>query len=89
MTVDVVRDYPTFLALEGLWNDTVERAGVGHPFLRHEWLRTWWDSFGTGRQLLLLIVRSGRRVHAIAPLMSERVQMYGIPLRRITRRGRT
>jgi CelD/BcsL family acetyltransferase involved in cellulose biosynthesis len=83
MTVDVVRDYPTFLALEGLWNDTVERAGVGHPFLRHEWLRTWWDSFGTGRQLLLLIVRSGRRVHAIAPLMSERVQMYGIPLRRI------
>jgi CelD/BcsL family acetyltransferase involved in cellulose biosynthesis len=83
ITVDVVNDYPTFVGLEGLWNDTVDRAVIGHPFLRHEWLRTWWDSFGANRQLLLMIVRSGRRVHAIAPLMTERARMYGIPVRRI------
>ena len=55
--VEIVTDHTEFLALEQAWNDTVDRAGVMHPFLRHEWVRTWWDAFGAGRQLHILIVR--------------------------------
>lgn len=82
-TVQTVGDIAAFVALEGAWNDTVERAGIPHPFVRHEWVRAWWEAFGAGRQLHILIVRSGGRILAIAPLLIEDVRMYRIPVRRI------
>ncbi len=50
-SVEVVTDAAAFCRLEPEWNDAVERAGIRHPFLRHEWLRTWWECFGAGRDL--------------------------------------
>lgn len=82
-SVDLVTDKTAFLGLREIWNDTVDRAGVAHPFLRHEWLRTWWDAFGADHQLHILLVKAGRRICAIAPLMFERAQMYGMPIRRL------
>lgn len=83
LRTDVVTGYDAFVALEAEWNDAVDRAGVTHPFLRHEWFRTWWDCFGQGRTLHIVVVRSGDRIAAIAPLMRETVQMYGLPIRRL------
>jgi CelD/BcsL family acetyltransferase involved in cellulose biosynthesis len=82
-SVDLVSDKAAFLALEGEWNDAVDRAAIAHPFLRHEWVRTWWEAFGETHQLNILVVRHGARVCAIAPLMFERAQMYGMPVRRL------
>lgn len=81
--VDVVNDYAAFLALESEWNATVGRAGIPHPFLRHEWVRTWWDAFGAGATLHILVVRDGGQIAAIAPLMRDTTSMYGLPARRI------
>jgi len=81
--VDTVTDSDAFDRLEGEWNDAVERAGVPHPFLRHEWLRTWWDCFGAGRALHIVVVRSNGRIIAIAPLLRERTSMCGVPVRRL------
>ena len=81
--VETVRDYDAFLALEPEWNEAVEKAAIPHPFLRHEWVRTWWDSFGTGQQLHIQVVRSGNTIVGIAPLMRESAQMYGLPVRRL------
>ncbi len=83
IAVDVINDYSTFLDLEPKWNETVDRAGLTHPFLRHEWLRTWWDSFGQGRTLNIVVVRTGNRIIGLAPLMLERVRMYGIGVGRV------
>ena len=83
ITVDVINDYTTFAHLEPQWNETVERAGMTHPFLRHEWLRTWWDSFGHDRTLNIMVARAGRRIIALAPLMLERARMNGVPVRRV------
>jgi CelD/BcsL family acetyltransferase involved in cellulose biosynthesis len=83
IAVDIVNDYQTFVRLEGRWNDAVDRAGLTHPFLRHEWLRTWWDSFGDARTLNVLVVRAGQRILALAPLMLETARMYGVTVRRI------
>jgi CelD/BcsL family acetyltransferase involved in cellulose biosynthesis len=81
--VDVVSDYASFVDLEPDWNDAVERARIPHPFLRHEWVRTWWDSFGANSRLHILVVRSAGRIVAIAPLMREAARLYGVPVRRI------
>ena len=70
------KPFPTpsaFDRLETEWNDAVERAAVPHPFLRHEWLHTWWECFGDGRALHIVIVRSNDRIIAIAPLLRESV----------------
>ena len=55
--IDIIRDYESFVALENEWNEAVDRAQIPHPFLRHEWVRTWWDSFGPS-------IRSVRAGHA-------------------------
>ena len=83
LTTDVVTDVADFVRLEAEWNDMVTRSGVTHPFLRHEWFRTWWDCFGAGRQLHIVVTRCGREIVAIAPLMFEQVQMYGVPARKL------
>lgn len=79
----VVSDYYSFLALEPVWNALVEEARVGHPFLRHEWVRTWWDCFGEGHELHVLEVKAGSQTVAIAPLMLSRVRILGVPVRRL------
>jgi CelD/BcsL family acetyltransferase involved in cellulose biosynthesis len=83
-SVDLVSDKAAFLALEGEWNDAVDRAAIAHPFLRHEWVRMWWSAFSAdAQQLHVLVVRRDSRVCAIAPLMFERAQMYALPVRRL------
>lgn len=83
ITVDVINDYNTFAKLEGRWNEAVDAAGLTHPFLRHEWLRTWWDSFGYGRTLNVMAVRAGHKILGLAPLMLEHGRMFGVPVRRV------
>jgi len=83
-TVDLISDYDAFVALEGEWNDAVAHARIPHPFLRHEWVRTWWDAFSApATRLYIQVVRINGRVTAIAPFMRETATMYGIPARRV------
>jgi CelD/BcsL family acetyltransferase involved in cellulose biosynthesis len=82
-SVETITDVDAFARLEVEWNDAVERAGIAHPFLRHEWMLTWWECFGVGRRLHILVVRSGSTIVAIAPLLSETARMYGLPVRRL------
>ena len=83
LTTEVVTDYEAFAALQPEWNDVARRAQATSPFLLHEWFRTWWDSFGAGHRLHVVIAREGNRIVGIAPLMAEQVHMYGLPVRRL------
>jgi CelD/BcsL family acetyltransferase involved in cellulose biosynthesis len=83
ITSQVVTDYEPFVRLEPEWNNAVRRAKVPHPFLLHEWFRTWWDCFGANRRLHVVVVRDGEEIVAIAPLMTEQIHMYGVPARKV------
>ena len=76
MTIEVAT------SLAGVAPEEWNRLAGDNPFLRHEWVRTWWEAFGTG-QLHILVVRAGGHIVGIAPLMRESTQMYGLPVRRI------
>ena len=82
-SVETIGDPDAFAAIESEWNETVERAGIEHPFLTHEWLYTWWQCFGGESSLHIVVVRSGGRIIAIAPLVRETTWMYGVPVRRL------
>ena len=47
---------------------------LGDPFVRHEWMRTWWDNFGGSARLHIIVVRDDSGIVAIAPLHSLRVR---------------
>jgi CelD/BcsL family acetyltransferase involved in cellulose biosynthesis len=79
--IEIVSAFDRFVELEADWNDAVERAQVTHPFLTHEWFRTWWECFGAGRSLHIVIARQDGQIVAIAPLMRERTHTYGVPAR--------
>src|SRR5205823_4616775 len=52
------------------WEDLLGRGESPVVFLTWHWQRSWWDSFGRG-QLLLIVVESQGRVVALAPLFAE------------------
>jgi len=80
--VEPVTEWSAFLALRDGWNELWERSPErDNPFLSHEWLRAWWDAFGSGRQLLVLRLTDGGRLVALAPLMVMSSRYHGAPIR--------
>lgn len=83
LEIEVVTDYRAFIDLEPEWNRLVEEAGIEFPFVRHEWVRAVWECFDHGGTLSILMVQDGGHPIAIAPLMRDKVRMYGFPVRRL------
>jgi CelD/BcsL family acetyltransferase involved in cellulose biosynthesis len=81
--VETIADYHEFLELEPVWNEVADAAGLDHPFLEHAWVRTWWECFGGGSTLHILVVKAGDRPIAIAPLILRSIRMWGIKVRRL------
>lgn len=81
LTVETISDFGSFLSLAPVWDHLVEQAGIDHPFLSHNWVRTWWDCFGAGKELRIFVVKAGEEAIAIAPFMLSRGRMYGCPVR--------
>ncbi len=81
--VQTVSDYREFLDLEEEWDKLVNAAGVEHPFLHHVWVRTWWECFGAGSTLHILVLKAAGRTIAIAPLVLTPIRMWGIKVRRL------
>ncbi len=81
--VEVVTTYQEFLNLKPIWDALVAQANSDHPFIGHEWARAWWDAFGAGQKLNVLLVRANGHPVAIVPLMSSRRWVCGIPVRQL------
>ncbi len=81
--VETISDYQAFLDLEPVWNEVAEAAGLDHPFLEHTWVRTWWECFGAGSTLRILVLKAGDQTVAIAPLILTTIRMWGIKVRRL------
>jgi CelD/BcsL family acetyltransferase involved in cellulose biosynthesis len=81
--VETISDYQAFLDLEPVWNEVAEAAGLDHPFLEHAWVRTWWECFGVGSSLRILVLKADAQTVAIAPLILTPIRMWGIKVRRL------
>ncbi|HEU4503370.1 MAG TPA: hypothetical protein VFR79_00960, partial [Nitrospira sp.] len=81
LRVELIEDDDAFLRMGPVWNRLVDEAGVDHPFLRHEWVRTWWECFKPVGKLHILVVMEGAEPIAIAPLMFDRGRVYGCSVR--------
>lgn len=69
MRIEVIRQYNEFVQMETEWNELLGRSLHPMVFLTHQWIDTWWKSFGAGRELFILLVYCGEELAAIAPFM--------------------
>src|ERR1022692_2078954 len=74
LRVETIADFDSFVDAKPAWDRLVEKANVGHPFLTHDWIRTWWECFGGERELKILMVRRDGELVGIAPLMISRTK---------------
>lgn len=81
--VETLSDFDSFLRLESIWNELLEQSGTSFPFVTHEWMRSWIEFFGAEHRLHMLLVKTGRTVVGIAPLMLNQGWMYGLPVTRL------
>jgi CelD/BcsL family acetyltransferase involved in cellulose biosynthesis len=81
MQIQWVTKFRDFLPLEEEWNALLTKSSFDILFLRHEWFRIWWEAYGTGAQLRILIIRENGETIGIAPLMLERERLRHVPVR--------
>jgi CelD/BcsL family acetyltransferase involved in cellulose biosynthesis len=80
LTVELVSDWNAFVELEPEWNALVT-ATDDQPFYRHEYLRSWIESFAPRAGLRLLAGRDAEgRLAAVLPLVERRRPVLGLPL---------
>jgi len=77
---EVYRSFEELAPVAGEWDEFVERAG-GDIFGTYDWLRTWWEFYGEGRQLEVALVRRGGRLAGILPFFRETKWLGVLPLR--------
>lgn len=74
---DAVPDVRVYASFEeagidsAAWNDLVNRSDTNTVFQTFEWITSWCQVFGIGRQLLLIVARIDGRLVGVAPLMTD------------------
>ncbi len=69
------------LALE--WRFLCQESSSDEPYFQPEWIAAYVRAYLPPRALLLLTARTGDKLSAVLPLMPGRVNVAGVPLRRL------
>ena len=79
LSVRAVGDIESLVALAPTWNVLLERSRSNTIFLTWEWVYTWWQIYGEGRRLHVLVVEGEAvGIVGIAPLMKVRSRVLGL-----------
>ncbi|MBE0448765.1 MAG: GNAT family N-acetyltransferase [Actinobacteria bacterium] len=81
-TIEVITDLAAFRALREDWNALVYEADAS-MFQTWEWSWNWWRANSRGKSLLIVAVRDGSRLLAVAPLYIS-TSYLGLPIRVIS-----
>jgi CelD/BcsL family acetyltransferase involved in cellulose biosynthesis len=73
----ILRDTREFASLEEEWDDLYRHSPQTTPFQSCMWLYSWWESYGEGYELRLIVVRDGGLLVGLLPLMLERRWGFG------------
>src|SRR5579859_6248405 len=61
--------------LRDCWDEAVIRLG-GSIYMSYDWCRTWWEFYGQGKELRILLFYSGENIVGIVPLYIDSVGFY-------------
>ena len=81
IAVDVLARADAFAYLAPEWNRLHAEATAASVFNSWIWQFQWWQVYGGGQALRLLVARQGDRVVGILPLYVQRIRVLGVPVR--------
>ncbi len=58
LTIKPVTTYEEFLKLEPVWNRLLAESDSDMVFMTFEWFKHWWQMFGQGSEMLILVMRA-------------------------------
>ena len=76
--IKIITDYQEFRALKDEWNRLLEDNFSRGIWLRHEWYDCWWQAFGEGAELFVVVMYENSRLTAAIPLMIMPMRIKGI-----------
>lgn len=80
LTVRVVTDSEEFKSLRQTWDRLLAKSSDNDVYLTWEWMFTWWNHYGEGKKLNILLIEDGGRVIGIVPLMQANYGKFPIRL---------
>lgn len=80
LELSVASDFASVEKIASEWDSAVERLS-GPIYMTYDWVKTWWDFYGQGKELRLFIFRHRRKVVALFPIFIERFGFGPISLR--------
>jgi peptidoglycan/xylan/chitin deacetylase (PgdA/CDA1 family)/CelD/BcsL family acetyltransferase involved in cellulose biosynthesis len=64
-------------AISREWNEVLANGAEDTFFLTWEWISAWWNHYGNGRQLFVLLAKKQGKLVGIAPFYVDEVKKYG------------
>ncbi len=83
-SIEMIDRFDQFTKLEESWNKLISTGSNEVPFTTFEWFYSWWKAFGEKNNMLILIIKEGDDVVAIAPFMKTSVKLCMIPVSAIS-----
>ncbi len=81
--LEIISDFSQFSDLRQEWNSLLERIDVHNPYLRHEWLASWWKAYGQDKKLWVIRFKNEGRTIGYVPLMKYKTKLTGIDIEAI------
>jgi len=72
LEVKVECNYDVLDELRQAWDEAVIELG-GSIYMSYDWSRTWWEFYGTGKELRIFLFRKEHRFVGIVPIYIDRV----------------
>jgi len=76
MDLITIKNLQDFFNLKNEWNALLDTCEYNSVFLSHEFLYSWWSSFGKNKQLLLLVSYQNEKLVAIAPFFIKKRKVF-------------
>jgi hypothetical protein len=75
LTVRLETDFCALEPLRQSWDNAVAELG-GTVYMTYDWCRTWWEFYGTGKQLRLFLFQSAEKIVGVLPLYIDRIGIW-------------
>jgi len=76
--VETLRSLAALRGAESAWRAAVDVDPTRTIHVSFPWVRAWWETYGAGRDLCVILAREGDRVVGVAPFMIETRRIGGL-----------
>lgn len=75
-----LKSFEEAVSFNNEWDELAIRNG-SPVYMSYTWCRTWWEFYGAGKELIILIFRDGSRLVAILPIYIDSISLGILNLR--------